>query len=163
MYIPIILFTLFAAWRWGDWKNWNKYNSTMLFISWGNLLYNYLYKNSLLWELKTYIINKTITELLNTIILLPFTVLLLLSNYPDRVGMQVYKISKYIAIYSAVEFVYYKLGLMVYNQGWNFWWSIAWNFMMFPMMVLHYKKPLFAYIAAIAAIVIILDLFPVKM
>jgi hypothetical protein len=163
LYIAVILVTVFAVWRWGDWKNWRKYHSTMLFIIVGVLLYLFLYKNALLWDLQKHILNHTLTELLFAFTVLPSTVLLLLTNYPDSFKGQSYRIGKFIAIYSIVELIYWKMGFIDYDHGWNFWLSIGWYCMMFPMLVLHLKKPLYAYIASVVGLVIFLYLFPVKM
>jgi hypothetical protein len=140
LHIAVILFTIFAAWRWGDWRNWPKYHLTMLFISGGALLYLFLYKDALLWDLQHHLMNHTLTELLYVLTVLPLTVLLFLSNYPDGFGKQAYRIIKFIAIYSIMEFIYYKFGLITYKYGWNFWLSIGWYCMMFPVLALHLKS-----------------------
>lgn len=163
MHIAVILFTVFAAWRWGDWKNWRKYQSNMLFVIVGVLLYLYLYKNEPLWALHKHVLNHAITELLYAGIVLPLTVLLLLTNYPDNFKGEVYRICKFIAIYSIIELIYLKMGFIDYDNGWNIWLSIGWNCMMFPILVLHFKKPLYAYIASVIGLIIFLYLFPVKM
>lgn len=163
MHIAVILFTIFAAWRFGDWKNWRKYQSTMLFIMVGVLLYHYIYKNERLWDLEKHIGNHTLTELLYAFIVLPLTVLLLFTNYPDGLKGQVIRIGKFIAIYTIMEVFYWKMGFIGYHYGWNIWLSIGWNCMMFPMLVVHFKKPLYAYLASVVGLIIFLYLFPVKM
>ena len=55
----------------------------------------------------------------------------------------------------------FSIWMLVYNDGWNTWLSIAWNCIMFPMIALHHKKPLMAYVASIAAVILILIFFPV--
>ena len=163
MHIAVILFTIFAAWRWGDWKNWRKYQSTMLFIIVGVLIYLYIYKNKSLWDLGNHIFGATLTELLYAFIVLPLTVLLLLTDYPDSFKGQLYRIGKFMVIYSIMELIYWKTGFIDYDNGWNIWLSIGWNCMMFPLLVLHYKKPLYAYLVSAVGLTIFLHLFPVKM
>lgn len=135
----------------------------MLFIIVGVLLNLFLYKNGLLWDLQKHILNHTFTELIYAFTVLPLTILLLLSNYPDSLKGQAYRVLKFIFVYSIVELIYYKLGFISYKNGWNYWLSIGWNCMMFPMLVLHFKKPLYAYLVSVIGLIIFLHLYPVKM
>lgn len=163
MHLLFTIATVLIALKWADWKNWQKYHLTMLFVIIGNLLYNYLYHEHYLWVLKSDAFpNSTIVEILYTFVLFPLTVLLFLSNYPNTVKGQIIRNLKFIAIYIIIEWVYLKLGRIVHNYGWNIWWSLAWDCMMFPMWVLHHKKPLVAYGVSALTVVIMLMLFPVN-
>jgi hypothetical protein len=134
----------------------------MLFIIVGALLYLCLYKNEPLWDLQKHILGHVLTELLYAFTVLPLTALLLLTNYPESFKGKAYRISKFIAIFSIGELIFWKMGSISYANGWNIWLSIGWNCMMYPMLVLHFKKPLYAYAASIAGIMIFINLFPIK-
>jgi hypothetical protein len=163
MHLVIVIFTLFAAWRWGDWRNWQRYHPTMIYIAMGNLLYNFVYANHYLWQLKPdFLLNHMVGEIVYTFITIPLTGLIFLSGYPKNITGQILHNLKFIAIYILIEAVLQYYGRIVYNYGWNIWWSSAWDFMMFPMWVLHHKKPLIAYAASIAVVVLVLALFPVN-
>lgn len=163
MHLAIILITIFAAWKWGDWKNWRKYHNTMLFLAIGNLLYNFIYSNHLLWELRPYLLySHKVGEIFYTFIVFPLTGLIFLTNYPKTIKDQVLHIAKFVTIYIVIEYILYMFGKTVYNYGWNIWWSLAWNCMMFPMWALHYKKPFMAYGASFIVIIIILMIFPIS-
>ena len=41
---------VFIAWRWGDWRNWHRYQATILYIILCDLLYNVLTYNHSMWE-----------------------------------------------------------------------------------------------------------------
>jgi hypothetical protein len=163
MYLATVLFAIFSAWKWGDWKNWLKYHSTMMYMAMGNLLYDFLYYDHWLWLIKQHFMgNYVIADALMTFIILPITCLIFLTDYPDTIKGQIFRIIKFITIYFLFEVGYYIHGIIVYNYGWNIWWSLAWDFMMFPMLALHYKKPLVAYGASIMAVIIMLIIFPVS-
>jgi len=164
LHLILALFTIFATWKWGDWKNWHKYHSSMIYIAMGNLLYAYLYDGHHLWQYNAdlLVFNHFIADTLTTFIILPLTALIFLTKYPDTFKGQLFRVVKFITIYFLIEVVYDMLGIFGYNYGWNIWWSLAWLFMMFPMLVLHHKKPLIAYGASSIAVIIMLLLFPVS-
>jgi hypothetical protein len=52
MHLALAFITLLSVWKWGDWRNWEKYHSTMMYFALGNVLYNFLCANHFLWKLK---------------------------------------------------------------------------------------------------------------
>ncbi|MGE5390893.1 MAG: CBO0543 family protein [Deltaproteobacteria bacterium] len=154
--IPIAV-ALAAALRWGDWRNWQRYHSTMMFLIMGNLLYNFLYFGHRLWE---YNPNHIITELLINFIVLPSTVLILLTNYPNTLRQKFVKALKYVTVYFLFELAYFYHGLISYHNGWNLWYSLLWLCMMFPILLLHHKKPLQAYAISILVFIVMMIYFP---
>lgn len=152
MHIILNLYIIFAVWKWADYKNWQKYHTTMLFLPLMSLVYIFISYNSgaFLWQTKPdFLLNNTLTELSYIMVLLPCTVLLFLSNYPDDpIKKPVYYL-KYIFIYSFVEAVAVLTGRMVYSHGWTIWYSIIFYFLMFPAIIIHHKHPITAYIVFI--------------
>lgn len=161
MLIATCIFTIFSAWKWGDWKNWKKYHPTMLFIAMSDLLYNYLYYGHLLWEYRPLFIQKnTISTILATFIILPLSGLIFLSNFPGTWKKLFVRIAKFLVVYMSFELVFNLLGIIVHEHGWNLWWSLLWNVVMFSIWALHYKKPLLAYLAGAALIILMNIKFP---
>jgi len=77
--ILFLLATLFS----GAYKKWESCYQTILFLSFCNLLYNLLCQDRLLWEYHPYyLLNHTITDLVNTFVLLPCTVTLYTHFFP---------------------------------------------------------------------------------
>ena len=72
-------------------------------------------------------------------------------------------IALYIIIYAAVEFFLFQMGYIVYDFGWSFYFSVAWNLVMFPIIAIHYKKPLIAYGLCVVLIFAMNWMFPFKM
>ncbi|QGQ95519.1 hypothetical protein EHS13_11830 [Paenibacillus psychroresistens] len=155
MHLLITLCTVFAVWRWADWKNWQKYHTTMLYIVVGGLLYEYLTKGFVLWVFHPdFLYNQRITIIIYAIFTMPLSVLLFLSNYPPTNKLKQLKyLLKWIFIYSIAELALQILGKITYENNWTYWYSVLFDVMMFPMLRLHYVKPLRAYFLSIIIIV----------
>lgn len=149
MHIVLILWSVFAAWRWGDWKHWQKYHTTMLFIALSSAMYDVLVNDGAfyLWRyIGNSYVSEEIASLLYTVIAFPATALLFLSNYPAEAGKRVWHIVKYVAIYVMLEIIGLYLGTISHAHSWNLWWSTVFNLIMFSILRLHYQKPLAAYL-----------------
>lgn len=163
MDLIVLVFVILATWKWGKWKYWQNYHSTMLFITMGNMLYIISYSNHYLWRIEpTLFPNFVSVEPLYTFIILPLTVLIFLSEYPITIKDKILYNAKYIIIFFLIEAVFYVFGKILYSNGWNIWWSLGWDCMMFPMLALHHKKPLKAYMASIIVLIVMLILFPIN-
>jgi len=162
-YICILIINIILTWKFADWKNWKLYHSTMLFYPLGNLLYCFVYHDKFLWKFRPDILNHHIMEIIYSFSVYPLVVLLFLSCFPKGYKKQLIHIAKYIFIFILIEFILFKMGRFEYDYGWNIWWSLAWNGMAFPLMILHHKKPLIAY--SISAVIIFLMnwIFPFKL
>ena len=161
--IIVVVYTLFATWRWGDWRSWRKYHSTMLYVALCNLFYAFLYSGHHLWRVKPDFGGYKISDSLFTFIVFPLTALLLLSNYPQNFKGQILRIFKYVTIYFVVEYVYNVFGKIEYDYGWKLLYSFVWLCMMFFLMVLHHKNPLLTYAISFLFVVVMLILFPVNL
>lgn len=157
MHIAIALFTIFSAWRWADRKNWRNYHPTMLFITSGGLLYEFLTKNHSLWVFHPdFLYNQSLVVLIYAVITMPLCVLIFLSCYPKTWTKQVVFLLLWISIFVATEGILELCGRISYQHGWSFWHSVLFDIMMFPMLRLHHLKPIRAYIISIIIIVILM-------
>jgi hypothetical protein len=148
MHVALTLITIFVIWKWGDWRNWKKYHTVMLYFAMGNLLYNFLTSNHFLWRLESdFISNHTLTEMLYTFIVFPGTALLFIGNHPDGKGFKRVFLHYiwYIGWFIGVEWIFTQTKHIHYQYGWSYWWSVAFDCWMFPMLRLFYHKPLLAY------------------
>lgn len=163
MHAVIALFTIFSVWRWSDLKNWQKYHTTMLYIMGGGFLYEYLTKDYFLWAFHPdFLYNHRITVVVYAVITMPLSVLVFLSNYPTTTKLkQIKYLFKWVCIYAIVELVLQFFGRISYDHGWTFWYSVLFDVMMFPMLILHHIKPLLAYFLSIFIIVILMWYFKV--
>ncbi|SFA84304.1 hypothetical protein SAMN04488072_102264 [Lentibacillus halodurans] len=162
MHIFIIILVIIAAWHRGNWSRFHKFHATMLYIIAMNLLYFYFTYNYPIWTFQSNMgIPERVLDLLHAFIVLPCTVIIFLSNYPDRLYNQVLYIGKWSLIYIVFEWTGFHLGIIEYNNGWSLGWSFLFVLVMFPMLKLHYSRPFMAYGLSIIIIAILLHLFEV--
>jgi hypothetical protein len=148
MHILISLLTVYAVWRKVVWMNWKDYHTTMLYIYVGNLLYQFFTVNHYLWRINPdYFTNYVYTEMLYTFVIFPGTVLLFLASYPRKLHLKALHYLKWIAIYVGIEWIIgVEMGYISYQYGWNLAWSAIFDCTMFPMLRLHHKSPIMAYV-----------------
>lgn len=162
MHVALSIFVIFAVWRWGDWRNWEKYHTTMLYFGLGNLTYNFLTANHFLWRFNSDILsNHTLVEVLYTFIVFPGTALLFLCNYPNERKAVFLHYVKWVTIYVGVELLFIFTNHIHYQYGWHLGWSAAFDCLMFPILRLFSKRPLLTYMISIPIAVFFLWWFKV--
>lgn len=137
-----------AALLWGDWRNWQKYYPTYLFMLSLDFFAGIVTYNHTLWLFhSTFLLpNHTITDIFKNFIAYPGTVLLFLSRYPnDSFRRATGWIFIWITAYFLSEFIPYYFGGVTYQNGWFITWSIFHNIIMFPLLRLHHEKPSWAW------------------
>jgi len=145
-HIFLAVLAIFICYKYGDWRNWGKYYSTILFFIMSNVVCILLVYNTPLWLYESQILNHTFCDLLICITVYPSTVILFIHNLPTQKVKIIFHISFYVAIYTVGELVGVKLGYFTYHNGWNIWYSLIFNYIMFSILMIHYKKPLYAWI-----------------
>lgn len=159
LHIITVIVSLSTCYIWGDWRRWEKYYPTILFFILGNLVYRILFHNNLLWLYVSPLLNHTLIDILITFTVFPSTLMVFIPNYPRGTSKQVVYIFFWVCLYSAVEYISHILGAFKYDNGWNTLWSILFNISMFSLLYLHYKKPLLAWISAIAELIVCIVIF----
>ena len=79
----------------------------------------------------------------------PTTIAVFLGRMGSERKKQILMIVLWIGIYAITEGIAHITGVLTYHYGWNIWWDIAFNVMMFPMLLLHYKRPFIAWILVV--------------
>ncbi|WP_408011049.1 CBO0543 family protein [Pseudalkalibacillus sp. A8] len=164
MHLSLGILSIFAVWKWGDWKNWRKYHATILYLISMNLLYFFLCKDQLMWRLVPDSgITYTVSELIYLFIVFPATVILFLTGYPKTLGRKFFHNAKWVGIYIGFEALGNVFKKIEYFHGWNFFYSFVFLCIMFPMLRLHYLKPLTAYFVSIFIILFLLLYFDISL
>lgn len=148
-YILLAIISICACYKFGDWRNWKNYYPTILFFILSNVACMLLTSNHPLWLYESKILNHTFCDLFVCITIYPSTVMIFLPHLPSKITKIFLHISIYVAIYIIAEFIAVKLGYFSYQNGWNIWCSLIFNYIMFPILILHYKKPIYAWIIAL--------------
>lgn len=154
---------LVAAYKFGDWKNWSKYYPTMLFMGMGDMIYNLVFYEKMLWFFNPGFLNPIVNELLVVFTIFSCTVLIFLTHFPKTLFKQFGYISLWVAIYIVIEVFMMNIGLQYSKNGWSIWWSLLHNFYQFPLIAIHHKRPYLAWTLAIAILFIIMTIFKVPL
>jgi hypothetical protein len=160
---------IFAMWKWGDWKNWQKYYPTILFFIIGDFIYLYLLSDLYpMWRYTPAEIDKqaglTNTHISLSVMLIkyPATALIYLSKFPkDKLSKQILYLLGWTCLYMINEGIDYKTGLITYTNGWNIKWSIVFNMVMFLVLWIHYRRPILAWAVSILFILSLWQIFDV--
>jgi len=147
--VALCLTLLFCCWRFGDIKNWKKYYPTILYLIINNLLYSFFVgKNHILWKLEPdFLLNTTFSVLVQTFIVFPCIVILFLTYLPRHRSTVIYLIASG-SILIGIETIMYIAEKITYHNGWNYWWSVAFNFLWVFMLRFHYIKPISAWVVS---------------
>ncbi|TYP69491.1 hypothetical protein BCM02_1147 [Paenibacillus methanolicus] len=156
MHVGMAAFMVWLNWRYKTYRRWREYQPTMLYVAACDLLYQGLCARYVLWTYvpKWPVYHQLLTNYGYTFIFLPATALLYLSHYPveSRLYAKGLYVLKWYAAFVIGEWVYVALTFMDYGHGWTLGWSMLFNVMMFSMMLLHHKRPLWAYLFTIGAV-----------
>jgi hypothetical protein len=154
---------ILCAYKWGDWKNWRRYYPTMLFFGMGDLIYKLVFQGKILWKFESNLIVEPINELFVIFTIFFSTALLFLSNFPKKLSRQIIRILIYIVVYMCIEIFTTLMGMEKSYNGWNLWWSLLFNCVMFPLLILHHKNPLWAWIGAFIFLSAVMMIFNVPL
>ncbi|WP_270179754.1 CBO0543 family protein [Alkalihalobacillus sp. CinArs1] len=143
----VALVFLFAILK-GDWKNWESYYPSMLYISLASFLYEFIsHSHFHLWELhKDHFFNLMNVHFVHNLIINPLVAFVFLSHYPSGIKKQVLYTLKWIVIFGLIEWIGTKMDVISYHNGWHFGWSILFVMVMFPMVRLHHIHKLAALV-----------------
>jgi hypothetical protein len=162
---PIVraILWIFALWKWGDWKNWKKYEATILYVIIGDLLYNFLTYNYSMWQFEPagFLSNHTLHSLFIAFVMYPCSTILYLGGFPVGRLKQILWVILWITIWIVIEWVNCLLRLITYHHGWDFLDSVLFSCVAVPMIRLHYKRSLWAYGLSVAITVSLLLIFKV--
>ncbi|KKI90729.1 hypothetical protein WQ54_19185 [Bacillus sp. SA1-12] len=159
-FILVIMVILFSLLK-GDWKKWETYYPTMLYIALATFLYEFIsHSHFHLWELEesSYISHMNV-HFLHNLIINPLLAFVYLSNYPNRMMSKFIYSLKWIIIFLLIEWLGKHFGLLTYHNGWHFWWSALFVIIMFPMIRLHHVHKLLALALSVFFVMFFLMIF----
>jgi hypothetical protein len=142
--ISMVCFGL--CYKWGIWKNWKLYYPTILFYIIGALTENFITDKNPLWIIYGMTSKDIISDYFIACFIFPFVIILFLSNYPKRIKMQIVYVTAFAFVSSLIEFIVFVKKGIIYKNGWNIGWSALLYILVFPMLQLHYRRPLLAWL-----------------
>lgn len=160
MHCILVILAIILSYFKGDWKNWEKYYATMLYISVSSFIYEFIsHSHFHLWELERGLLNLMGVHLMHNIVINPLIGFVFLSNFPNKSKDIIFYYAKWIVLFWTVEWIASRLSIISYHNGWNIWWSFVFVIIMFPMIRLHYLHKLRALILSVIIATIYLFLF----
>ncbi|KKI93841.1 hypothetical protein WQ54_01960 [Bacillus sp. SA1-12] len=125
-----------------------------------NLLYNFVFYHHTLWryEGETAWLKHSIIEITFTFIVVPIMIIVYLRFFPSDLKGLAY-LAAWALSFWITEVIFNKKGNFIYENGWNIWWSFLFNLIMFPILIIHYKRPIVAIIISIPLILLLLLFF----
>ncbi len=157
--ILAILIILLTFWK-GDWRNWEKYYPSMLYIALSTFVYEFIsHEKFLLWELeKGMFLNRMNVHFVQNLIINPLVVLVYLSNYPNMGNKLRYNF-QWVTMFWLIECIASYFDVITYHNGWNLGWSLLFIIIMFPMVRLHHVNKSLAVPLSIMFTVFLMVLF----
>lgn len=94
----------------------------------------------------------------------PVTVIIYLFYFPKKkIFKQIFYILAWVILYIFLElFGLHIFGLINHFNGWNIWWSLLLDIVLFVMLFIHHKRPLLAWGLSIIVIIFFLTVFDVN-
>lgn len=165
MHLFEALLFLLAAMRWGDWRNWKMYYPTILFFIGGDLMKNALLHDHLMWTYQETVVGEKILfghlviNLLVMAVIYPSTIFIYLGKFPLEKGKRIFWILFWVGIYLIMEAINLHFDAFNYHHGWNIWWSLIFNIVMFVILWIHHRKPLAAWGFSIMWLIMLWNIF----
>lgn len=156
------ILSVLIAWKWGDWRNWRLYYSTILYMIVGDFTYIIARADRPLWKFESPLFSYTFIELLIAFICYPSTCLVFWGLY-TKVKKDKKKVTALLlfaaCLYTSFEWLSHHFGFISYYYGWSLYWSFLFNLIMFPLILLHFKKPLLVWPLSAALALIMMYFF----
>lgn len=152
MHLVLVVIVILTSIRFADWKNWERYYPTMLYVSTSGLLYKYFAHSQFhLWKIEpSWIINThSLADIVHTFIINPLAAFMYLSNLKIGFLKEVIHILKWAIIGISFEWIFWKFGLISFHHGWSLLWSFVFYCTMFAMLKLHFKHKIWALVLSI--------------
>lgn len=154
---------LLAALKFAD-RNWEKYYPTLLFAALSNSLYELICYQHQLWQMEPNGLKVSMIPILLLVLIgMPISSWIYLSNYPrnSKLRRQAVYIILFTGLFVLLEFLSVKWGSITYHNGWNLLWSAFFDIIMFVMLRIHYRKPLFGLMMSIPYTGILMIIFDI--
>ena len=138
--------------RWGRWKEWKTYYPTILFFIAGDFIHVYIVAAKPLWRYGPDPLFSGVSEhLITSLVIFPCTVILLFTFYPQFKSwtIKTLYIAVWVLIFSSGEYLAYKLGYFVYKNGWSLVYSTLLDCLIFPLLIIHQRKPQIAWLISL--------------
>ncbi len=164
MILLIVAGYITSCYKWGAWRRWGDFYSTILYVIIGDLAYQFVFRNYKLWTY-TGLLGHTYTSLIITFIVFPPAIILYLTHFPSGFFKQALYVVAWAIVNTLIELASCITNGLLYEHNWCLLWSFVLFGIAFILIRLHYKKPLLVWpisLACGAACSIIFGLPPLE-
>lgn len=155
---------LFVCLMWGvalfksEWRHWEKFQSTILFMIAGNFMIGLITYNYTLWDLSSELGGHIVNDFLICLLFFPPAMMVYLTHYTKTNGFirKAIYISSWALILTFIEGIEYLFDNIHYEHKWNLFKSALVNIVMLSTLSIHYKKPLLAYLLFLIEAILLL-------
>jgi hypothetical protein len=140
----ILLGYAVLCYKYGDWKRWQQFYPTILYVIIGDLSYNALFPDKLLWRYEL-LFNHIFGNFLFTFFVFPSVIILFLTHYPSGLLKEILYIGFWTILNGTIEYISFLNGSITFHYGWNIFWSLGLYFIAFILIRLHTKYPLIVW------------------
>jgi len=150
--------------KWGRWKDWKTYYPTIIFFIAGDFIHEYIAVAKPLWMFAPDPLFSGVSEhLISSLVISPCTVILLFTFYPKFKSwtIKILYLALWALIYASGEYLALKLGYFHYENGWSLAYSILMDCLIFPLLIIHQRKPQIAWMISLIAGIIIVFWFKI--
>jgi hypothetical protein len=155
MHLIYHVFYVLAGIIWGNWKNWRKYYSTILFFIICDMFANLVTYHYPLWHYHETLLPSSVLDshlIISLTIMLfqyPAVTLIYLGRFPAGIWKRILWISFWVLLLWLIEFInLHMLHIITHQNGWTMTWSLAFDIVLFITIWVHYNRPLIAWILA---------------
>ena len=159
----LTVIVLVVTWKWGDWRNWKQYYSTILFWALGNIIYCYLTVDRPLWNFTT-IMSAKLANTIMSLVVFPCFCLVFLPYFPKINSLKkILYICLWAFIFSFIEWWALQIHHFGHFNGWKLTYSVIFNLGMFTLLQIHYKEPRCAWLISLVTAVFIMTYFKIPL
>ncbi|WP_419095874.1 CBO0543 family protein [Halalkalibacter suaedae] len=159
--ILLIVFILILNILGKTWAKLPKNYNNLVFVSFFNASYYYIYQRKLLWEFSPNGIPINVLRALHIFFVTPFLVLLFLSNAPQKVRSKIAYSIKWTVVSTVIENLLHKERVIQYNHHWNSLWSSLVYLLMYTCSLIFKSNPLLALVISVLSLSFFIVKFPV--
>ena len=144
-FIIVSIIFIIICYKFGDWRNWKQYYPTILYFMIGDLVFHVLSDPKWLWAYGAWPFTIHITSLFVMTSIYPCIIILYLTFFPKTLKKQIFYILCCVALLTLYEYIAFLFNAFHYYNGWNLLYSAIFDCILFPMLYLHYKRPLLVW------------------
>ncbi|MBN3545115.1 CBO0543 family protein [Fictibacillus barbaricus] len=143
-----------------DWKRWQDYHATILFIIAADFYVSLITYNYTLWDLSSELGGHLLNDTLLAVLFFPPVILLYFTYYPKHKGIfrKVLYLMLWVLLFTGIEIAEYYLDNINYDNNWGIMESLFLNIALFIALTVHPARPFFAYFLFLLYVILLITI-----